>query len=68
MSLSLCLTKARRWLRAGYHVGAPHHGYVPLIALMAAPAVQTEDPPNAAERPMLLIVSDPAGDAVPEPG
>lgn len=37
MSLSLYLTKARRWLRAGYPVGAPRHGYVPLIALMPTP-------------------------------
>jgi hypothetical protein len=62
MPLSSYLTKALRWLRAGYPPRAPRHGYVPLIALAPGPDAQTEDPLDAAESLVLPTSSHPAGD------
>jgi len=54
MSLMSSLARPLRWLRAGYPRAAPRHGYIPLIALMPGPAIQIQDPPDAAEQPALL--------------
>jgi hypothetical protein len=51
MSLSSYLTRPLGWLRAGYSVRTPRHGYVPLIALMPSPAAQTGDSLDEDEHP-----------------
>ncbi len=66
MSLSSHLTRPLRWLRAGYPPAAPRHGYLPLIALMSSPATQIQDPPDAAEQPVLRSAPHPAGEARPQ--
>jgi hypothetical protein len=42
MSLLSRLTRAVRWLRAGYPQQAPRRGYVPLIALMPTKTAENE--------------------------
>ena len=50
MSLRKSLTRAVRWLRAGYPQQAPRHGYVPLIALMpCSKPTKVADRPDAEE-------------------
>ncbi len=49
MSLPSRLTKAVRWLRAGYPQGAPRHGYLPLVALMPSKAAEIENKLSADE-------------------
>ncbi len=58
MSLRSCLGKPVRWLRAGYPRRNPHHGYMPLLALMPSKTANLEN---------LAPTGEPAALRVPRP-
>ena len=60
MSVWSWLSKPVRWLRTGYPQRAPHHGYVPLLALVPSRS-EVENLPEAGEDPEPLIPRHRAG-------